>query len=591
MKKIFSILAILCAAFMVASCSSDIEKAEEQGFLKLDINTLTSTHTRVTGVPNGYNAKTLHVELRNAEGTVVMQTDDFEHASDFQGTIVLAPGTYTIEAHSANWDGTDSGFGTPYYTGFTTVTVKAKELTTANLTCVLANVKVTVNYDTSFRTYFSNARTIVESSIYDVAPRTFVMGSTVGSAYFPVGNLTFMVHVTSKSDGSTHLQENTVTDVRARDHIIITYKVAEAGKIGGITVKVDDATQTYTYTVEVPRKSSTSLQANNANAFGHFALLSGLVSSKTTEFDPTAVTLQYKSQNATDWTTVANNALTVDGDNYSYKLTGLTPSTTYSYRFVYTTTDGAVNSNEVSFTTESEPAIYNGGFENWWKDGSVWYPNAQGTTYWDSSNPGSASMGESYNVTTSTTSPVHSGSYAAKLASTFVVIKFAAASIYTGQFGQLVGTKGAILNWGVPFTGRPTSLHGYLQYAPGPINRGTQPAGAPAKNSDDVCQIYCVLTTSVIQIDNTKMDEFPDWQTDSRVVAYGSLPANECVNSNGQWKEFNIPLVYRNLSTKPTHLIIVCSSSKYGDYFYGSDSSVLYLDDFEMVYGDTHTVQ
>ena len=56
-------------------------------------------------------------------------------------------------------------------------------------------------------------------------------------------------------------------------------------------------------------------------------------------------------------------------------------------------------------------------------------------------------------------------------------------------------------------------------------------------------------------------------------------------SSNGAWKELNIPLVYRSLTTKPTHLIIVCSASKYGDYFYGSDSSVLHLDDFELEYG------
>ncbi len=593
MKKIFSILTAFVAALLVTSCSStDIDQVEEQGYLKLDINTLVSTNTRtVTGVPNGYNAKKLHVEIRNAQGTVLMQTDDFANASDFQGTIILQPGNYTIDAHSSNWDGSDSGFGTPFYSGFTTVTVRAKELTTASLTLTQANVKVTVNYDESFRTYFSKATTIVESAMEGVAPRTFTMGSTVGSAYFPVGNLTLMVHVTSKSNGATHLQDNTIENVKARDHYIITYRIADAGSMGGVTVKVDDATQSYTYTIEVPRKSSIALQANNISAWGHFANLTGMVTAKTSEFDPASVTLQWKQQNATDWTTVANDQLTVSGDNYSYKLTGLTPQTAYTYRFVYTTTDAAVNSNEVNFTTGSEPALYNGGFENWWKDGSIWYPNAQGTTYWDSSNPGSASMGDSYNVTTSTTSPVRSGTYAAKLQSMYVIIKFAAASLYTGQFDHLVGTRGAVLNWGVPFNGRPTSLHGYLQYAPGSINRGTQPSGAPAKGEDDQCQIYCVLTTEVIQIDNTKMDEFPNWNTDPRVVAYGTLPASQCVNSNGQWKEFDIPLEYHSLTKVPTHLIIVCSSSRYGDYFYGSDSSVLYLDDFEMVYGDTPTVQ
>ena len=72
---------------------------------------------------------------------------------------------------------------------------------------------------------------------------------------------------------------------------------------------------------------------------------------------------------------------------------------------------------------------------------------------------------------------------------------------------------------------------------------------------------------------------------DSFVVAYGILPDAECVPS-AEWKRFSIDLVYKNLKVKPTHIIIVISSSKYGDNFTGSTKSLLYLDDLELVYGD-----
>jgi hypothetical protein len=58
------------------------------------------------------------------------------------------------------------------------------------------------------------------------------------------------------------------------------------------------------------------------------------------------------------------------------------------------------------------------------------------------------------------------------------------------------------------------------------------------------------------------------------------------VDTKGEWKEVNIPLVYRTLDKKPTHLLIVFSSSKYGDYFHGGTNSTLYLDDFSFEYGD-----
>ena len=97
MKKIYSLLAILCAAITFTACSSETEvSTPEEGYLKLDLQTIERTITRVTGLPSGYDAKKLHVELRNAQGTVIKQTDDFANASDFQGTIILQPGTYTI---------------------------------------------------------------------------------------------------------------------------------------------------------------------------------------------------------------------------------------------------------------------------------------------------------------------------------------------------------------------------------------------------------------------------------------------------------------------------------------------------------------
>ena len=107
----------------------------------------------------------------------------------------------------------------------------------------------------------------------------------------------------------------------------------------------------------------------------------------------------------------------------------------------------------------------------------------------------------------------------------------------------------------------------------------------------DQCGMFIALLNQAIAIDNTDLSTIPNFETDSRVVAYGTLPQGQNVNSNGQWKEVNIPLVYRNLTSKPSHLLVVFSSSKYGDYFHGGTGSTLYLDDFELVYGDNPAVK
>ena len=56
--------------------------------------------------------------------------------------------------------------------------------------------------------------------------------------------------------------------------------------------------------------------------------------------------------------------------------------------------------------------------------------------------------------------------------------------------------------------------------------------------------------------------------------------------SMSDYEKFTIDIKYRSLTRKPTYVLVVCSSSKYGDYFTGSTSSVLYLDEFEFVYGE-----
>ncbi len=601
MKKIQHIFSCLLLAMAVASCSQDMELDSKQGYLALKMNTLVSTNnpdgTRADA-PAGYNAKQLHVEIRNASGSVVKSTDNFQNDQTFQGNIPLEAGDYTIVAHSQGWDGNGSGFDAPYYYGSTSVTVTPQELVTARLTCTQANVKVTVNYDPTFAGNFATASTNVSSSVAGVSPLDFVMGQNLKPGYFPVGSLTVKLNVTNKSGVSNSLTK-VFDEVNARDHYIFNFKMASEGQLGdgtgpGITVEVDESTNTYTYTFEVPKKSGISFTTRAANAWSTFAYLNGAIASKTASFQNNAVTIQWRQSGTTNWNEMKNSELSIDAsDNITAHLKGLTPETSYEYRIRYVEGDNEVESDVVSFTTESQTALYNGDFQNWWTSGKVVYPNAEGTSYWDTSNTGAAKFGGS--ITTQSTSVYHGGGSAAKLESKFIVIKFAAASMYTGEFVELVGTKGAKLKWGVPFTGRPTALKGFMQYAPVAVDRTDSktppPSDAPSIGESDLCGMYCALLTEQLNVDNTDMSTFPDWLTDPRVVAYGSLPDSENVHSNGVWKEVNIPLVYNNLNVKPTHLLVVFSSSKYGDYFHGGAGSTLYVDDFELVYGDNPSVQ
>lgn len=600
MKKIQYILTFLFVALFAVSCSQDMELEGEQGYLTLRVNSLVSTNEGGTraAAPEDYAPRTLHVEIVDQSGKVVKSTDDFANDKNFQGNIKMKVGTYTIVAHSAKWDGNGSGFDTPYYYGSTTVKVLSQSLVTASVTCTQANVKLTVNYDDVFASSFKSAVTTVTSAVSGIDPLQFVMNETTKSGYIPVGNFDAKLDVVNYSDVSNTLTRK-FENVKAREHYILNFKLAQDGYLGdgtgaGVKVEVDESTNTYTYTFEVPRKSAISLVTRAANTWSTFAMLSASVTAKTQSFDNAGLTMEWRVAGATDWNVIPYDALTIDAqDNVTTTLKGLTPNTSYEYRLRYINGDADVVCEPVAFTTEQQIALYNGGFENWWMDGKVAYANEQGVSFWDTSNKGAASFGGSNTTETTAANYVHSGSKAARLESKYIVIKFAAASLYTGSFIELVGTKGAKLNWGVPFASRPTALKGYMQYEPASVNRtsSSAPAGAPASGEPDQCGMYCALLSEALLVDNTDMSTFPDWENDSRVIAYGSLPLDQNVHSNGAWKEVNIPLVYNNINKKPTHLLVVFSASKYGDYFHGGEGSVLYVDDFSLEYGDTPAVK
>lgn len=604
MKKIYSLLTILLAAVFCFSCQSN-ETVSDEGCLRI----LAETTSITSRVIEGYNPKQLAVQIVNASGVTVESTDDFSEWETAGKTFRLAPGTYTIKAASYGFDGSESGFDVPYYAGSVQATVKAGTTTVANLTCTLANVKVSVEFDETFKTAFKSANAVVKSAVSGVASQTFVMGETTKAAYFPVGNLTSTITVVNKLD-KTYSAENVVDNVKARDWVKFVYKAKETGT-GGVKVDIADNGHKYTFTFDVTMEGNKSIDdltmvMNDANSFATCAYVEGSITAKKGEgvVDPAKMFIEYKKASASEWTSVA---ATVNGtDAYKATLTGLTAETAYQYRMAYRDGDTNFESEAKSFTTEAATALINGNMDDWYKSGKTWYAcsesyfSANGSSFWDSSNPGTTTGAGALvnkNPTQGNATTVHTvGGKSAELksqyASAFGIGKFAAASLYTGKFKKLQGADGAVIDFGQPFTARPTQLHGYFQYTSAKINyvgKDTPASANIVKNqTDDICSIYIALTTEAKTVDNTVVSTFVNWETDPAVVAYGELPASDCVTTNG-WKEFTIDLKYHNLTTKPTHIIIVCSSSKYGDYFTGGDGSIMYVDDLSLVYGEPKT--
>lgn len=616
--SLYLILFVFVSTFF--SCQDESNGIGEKGvgYLTLNIGTSAATNTRAVE----YNPKQIAVQIINAEtGKVEEETDDWE---TWEGEkFALEAGKYAIVASSAGFDGSSPEFEKPYYAGSDTVDIVPNTSQTAKITCTLANVKLEVDFSFFKENDFKAASVEVGAGSSSL---TFSLGSSseTKAGYFPVKPLTANLTVTNKN-GAVHTLKTSIDNVKERDYIILKYKSGEEEQgSSGITVTVNESTKAYTYTIPVELKEvAAGLDATSVNAWSKFAYLEGTATVKGMELDNSLVKLQYKKAEASDWTSLD---AVLEGDTYKATATGLTSDTSYQYRMYYQNGDTEFVSDTIEFTTEEETALKYGDFDDWYQNQKAWYaiPEEEATSFdnykgylnsfWDSGNMGAAMMSKNPTEEAKGTE-AHNGS-SVKMSSQFVgmfgIGKFAAGNIYTGHYYETVmSPMGAKIFFGQPFTSRPTQLKGWYKYTRGgTVDYGDDPYKSELTNSGgDQCAIYIALADNVgldgggqnyaFQIDNTlnadKPEEFKYKNTidfsknNPNIVAYGTISEAEA-KGTGEWQEFTIDLKYRDLTRVPKYIIVVASASKYGDFFTGSKSSVMYIDDFELVYGNEPVV-
>lgn len=300
------------------------------------------------------------------------------------------------------------------------------------------------------------------------------------------------------------------------------------------------------------------------------AILKGSIQSgKTPE-------IEYAKQSESSWNSVPSSDISVSGTSFTATLSGLTASTTYKYRV---SVDGTTGS-EQTFMTVAAVALENGKLENWSQDGKVWYPNASDADpFWGTGNPGAANF--IGNLTEPTDESI-SGK-AALLETKNAIIKLGAGNLFTGDF-QLDGLNG-LLHFGREFSSFPTALRLYYKYTSTTINMIGDNVGdlASMKGEPDICHIYIALSdkSEPYEIRNNPSNRQLFNKDDANIIAYGEFSSNQSTSS---YKQIEIPLEYRYTNRTPKYIIIVASSSKYGDYYIGGVGSKLWLDEMELVY-------
>lgn len=301
--------------------------------------------------------------------------------------------------------------------------------------------------------------------------------------------------------------------------------------------------------------------------------------------------LEYQKTGDSDWQSVPI-VTTRANERINIKLSNLAPGATYKTRVSYMINGERKVGEEAEFTTGTIFTIPNASFEEWGTYGNkIIVPsnsNDKITSFWGTGNEGSATVSET--LTDKSDKVKYTGNYSACLESKYLGVALAAGNLFTGYFDGIEDVSNGVLQVGRSYDGSlPSKLRVYANYRPGSdvkMKKGNEEFVEIIKGGTDQGQIYVALTTKVLTIRTSSKNRilFKDYQNE--VLAYGEVTWKEAFGPDGQLQLVEVPLEYnaKAKTTKPTHLVIVCSASKFGDYFCGSGSSVMYLDDFELVY-------
>lgn len=567
--KIYAML--LAGVATLSSCSDDLLGSKGEGWIQLSgvsTDKGLSTETRA-GEP------VMAVDIVDGEGNTFVHADDW---TTIQGEsyLVKAGNTYTVKAYTAGGDANAEGFDVaPYYEGSSDVTVKANQAQTVDVTCRLAQAKLSVNYCDDWTRFVEEGFT-AEVVGTDVR----FEGEESRAAYLKAGRelkLRLIFTPMGKNYANT-LEKTIVASTTAATHYKVNVNLNTDGN-GDITVDVDNTIHEYEVTLGVPVENNGVITApingDYSRVWGASATLSGFVNEEMEN----PVQFMYAPSGTEDWTTVDANKVGETAE-YSAEITGLQLGTAYDYKIV----SGEMAGDVLTFTTEKYEEIPNLDFENWAQSGKTWYPNAVANgydaegAYWTTGNEGvTSSMAGSLDPITTPSDDTRPGSKGSKSVEMHTIggvrmVNEASGNLFIGKYKTTLPPVNSV-TFGRPYTGaRPRKLSGWYKYTPAAISNHAKAIYPEDRTLEtDEANIYLRV-----------------WDAAGNEIGYGELVETQTVT---EWSEFSFDIIYSDTTKPAATITIVATSSRYGGLFNGyivggqvGAGSQLYVDDFVIGY-------
>lgn len=593
----------LALALTVLSCSR--ESKPENGVVRLGVNLEDVSTKAAMGSSELLSTAKVNIYYADFSGLVA----SYKYGS-LPSEIYLPASEYRVDV-LAGEDSKDqprrANFEQISYKGSSTFTVEGGKNVTVQVDANVSSTITKVIFDGTVSANFKSGYTL---SIGPDADNMLTYSASQNSApaYFLMSGveekkLSWTFSGERTSTGASVQKNGVIEDVKAGKVYELKIKYTLKEGTADFDIYVDTDLQSIDETI-VFEPVSTGLSASAAYEIwaAHATVHADIDES---EFpDPTKIKFTYSSDGS-NW--LDQNAERTGEGTYAAILKGLNQATQYSYKLKIGT---EIIGDAMTFTTASAPVVPNGDFEesvNDYNYDEFYSPNSSNpdwrTPWWGSGNgssspkvDGSAKMG--IKICMVDTDVYHSGHQSAKLKSSAMVGILAAGNLFSGYFGGLVGTSGGKVYFGRPFTGRPTALKFWAKYSSGKIDvlKGYPADNPVTKNDYDRARVQVALGTwnsrtyggdksSPILVNTTDESTFINYTTDKSTIAYAEeIIMCDAQNSANVWKEYTLKLNYKDEKTIPTHIVISCAASMFGDYFTGHEGSTLWVDEMELVY-------
>ena len=616
MKKILTYLALGLALAAVSCTKADLkENGAGMGVLSMDMSL--SDQTKAMSQDELLSSAQVKIYKADFSGLVRSYT-----YNNMPSPFYLAADAYRVDVvagEAAKETPAAASFENKSYKGSKEFTITAGNVTTVEVVAGVNNAVTNISFDQTVADNFSEGYTFtIGLDAEDAATQLVYNASNSGSeGYFIVAGLdepsfTWTFSGVLAKDGSAFTKTGVIEDIVPGKLYKMNLKYTIKDGDLEFTLVVDYSTDIVDDTI-IFEPVSTGLALTPVYEIwaAHATVYADV---DPNENAGATVQFAYSTDGGSTWEYA--DGVNYDEGVWKADLTGLTPSTEYTYALAI---NGEHVGSPLTFTTEAAPNLPNASFEYVSKvSGKDYYkfydPNcgvADGSyMFWGSGNGegsegvnGSANMG--IVITTIDTGDKIDGNQSVLCQNNSIVGMLTAGNLFTGQFAGLVGTSGGKVNFGRPWTSRPTALKIWAKYTTGQFNIIKNDNLGVTSSDYDRAQIKVAIGTwdykkyggtkdSPVHVNTTLESTFVDFFTDSSTIANGDLiiyndgyminRGEKVTAVTSGWIEYTIPLDYRQMTTYPTHIVISCATSQFGDYFTGYDGGKLWIDAAELIY-------